>query len=612
MAKPARWLKGSLVGTCVGRPHRKVGGTGLARWYQLRLVEAVVTRWEPVAGPPGGEPEGPAPFCQASLRDLRLKARTPGGGDEALDVRELSVWDWSVRDQREAHGESRCTLVGTVYAQEVPGTRRPALGEDADRLGRGGCLGLLAALLVASWLWWHCGPFTCGLWTTVVATSWWSHRARTRRRTPPSPLSGVLQSVLGFMLIVGGVALAVLLGDAANAGSCTDVTVFWALAGVAVVVAASLLTIRWHLPWTWSAFGAVMVLWCGRTGVDCAGLWVEQGQRALFQRGPPEKASLLDEARQRVFGPPAGDGERPGPPGAAPGASADGGRGEERRGAAPGGAAHGGDGRGGDELGGDGRGGDERGGDERGGDGPGGDGRGGNGGGGDGRRGDAVDGTGRGADGRGAQARGGDGRGGDARGDVPRALGEGELVGRDGAAGDTQGSEGRADDRGGSGRGTPREPRGLDEGLEAASEPRMSVEAALRDPRPFFDGSTRLTLSGDLLFAFDEDRLRPEADARLSQVAKLLRADPRLRVLLEGHADTIGGEQYNQALSERRAQAVRRWLIDRAHLSPLQIDTVGYGNSKPVVPLSKGPGAQAPNRRVELKIISPAPLGQPD
>ncbi|MCA2979120.1 MAG: OmpA family protein [Myxococcaceae bacterium] len=131
----------------------------------------------------------------------------------------------------------------------------------------------------------------------------------------------------------------------------------------------------------------------------------------------------------------------------------------------------------------------------------------------------------------------------------------------------------------------------------------MSVADALSNPSPFVDGSTRITLSGDLLFSFDEDRLTPAAEPVLRQLAKVLRAQPETRVVLEGHADTIGGDQYNQALSERRAEAVRAWLIDNAHLSPLQLDTVGYGNSRPVVPTSRAPSAQAPNRRVEVRAL---------
>jgi outer membrane protein OmpA-like peptidoglycan-associated protein len=142
---------------------------------------------------------------------------------------------------------------------------------------------------------------------------------------------------------------------------------------------------------------------------------------------------------------------------------------------------------------------------------------------------------------------------------------------------------------------------GDDDSLEAASESRMSVEAALNDPKPFLDGTTRITLSGDLLFEFDEDHLKPEAETRLRQVAQLLRLNPGQRVLLEGHADTIGGDQYNQDLSERRAEAVKAWLVEKTHVNPTRIDTVGYGSSKPIVPDSSGPSAQQANRRVELR-----------
>ena len=65
MADPL-WLKGQLTGTCQGKPTRKRGGSGLARWYQLRLTEAVVADWAPVSGPPKDAPSGPPPFSQAS------------------------------------------------------------------------------------------------------------------------------------------------------------------------------------------------------------------------------------------------------------------------------------------------------------------------------------------------------------------------------------------------------------------------------------------------------------------------------------------------------------------------------------------------------------------
>lgn len=131
----------------------------------------------------------------------------------------------------------------------------------------------------------------------------------------------------------------------------------------------------------------------------------------------------------------------------------------------------------------------------------------------------------------------------------------------------------------------------------------MSVEDALREPSAFFSGDQRVTLAGDLLFQFDEDVVRESAAPKLNQLARLLRLDPQKRVLLEGNSDTIGGDQYNQTLSERRAEAVREWLVSRAHINPSQIDTVGYGSSRPVVSPSRRPDAQQPNRRVDIRVL---------
>ena len=499
------WLKGTLTGTCLGKPTRKRGGSGLARWYQLELVEAVISDWEPVAGPPSGAAKkaGEAPFCQATLEDARLRARVPGQTDEALALRELSVWNWKMRDQREAGGESRCTLVGTVYAQEVLGTRRPVLADDADRLGGWGCLAVLAGLLVASWLWWGCGPFTCGLWASVVLASWWSHRMRTRRRTPPGIGSQIIQAVLALLLIVGGVGLTLGLRDPSRVSACGDPTASLAvLIAVAGVVGASLLSVSWPLPWMWTLWTIIMVLWCGRADTDCARLWLRQAQDAV--KGAPLPQSLTEPPQllPQLLPPSPRGGE---------------GRGEGFRKMDGGESDDGGSDSGGSS-----------------------------------------------SDGRGS---GGAGSGGA------------------GSGGTGSGTTGNGED---------------DDTLEAQREPRMSVDQALSDPKAFLDGTSRVTLSGDLLFQFDEDTLKPGAEVKLQQVARLIRLQPARRVLLEGHADTVGGEQYNQSLSERRAEAVRAWLVEQAHLNPMQIDTVGYGSARPIVPASRSPSEQGPNRRVEV------------
>ena len=61
----------------------------------------------------------------------------------------------------------------------------------------------------------------------------------------------------------------------------------------------------------------------------------------------------------------------------------------------------------------------------------------------------------------------------------------------------------------------------------------------------------------DVLFDFNKYTLKPEAREKLAKVSGILLAHPSLRIEVEGHTDSVGGEEYNQRLSEQRAAAVR-------------------------------------------------------
>jgi outer membrane protein OmpA-like peptidoglycan-associated protein len=92
--------------------------------------------------------------------------------------------------------------------------------------------------------------------------------------------------------------------------------------------------------------------------------------------------------------------------------------------------------------------------------------------------------------------------------------------------------------------------------------------------------------------------LRPDSDAALSEILKLLKANPTWKMRVEGHTDNVGRAAANQALSQQRAEAVVAWLaghgIDAARLS-----ATGLGDSKPVADNASEDG-RAKNRRVEL------------
>src|SRR5580765_10732 len=99
-------------------------------------------------------------------------------------------------------------------------------------------------------------------------------------------------------------------------------------------------------------------------------------------------------------------------------------------------------------------------------------------------------------------------------------------------------------------------------GIGAAMGGRVqSLEGALKDLGATVRGrEIKINLAADVLFDFDKADLRPEAGPSLERVLAVLKSYPKAQVLIDGHTDGKGNDQYNQKLSERRADSVRRWL----------------------------------------------------
>jgi OOP family OmpA-OmpF porin len=110
----------------------------------------------------------------------------------------------------------------------------------------------------------------------------------------------------------------------------------------------------------------------------------------------------------------------------------------------------------------------------------------------------------------------------------------------------------------------------------------------------------RIVLRG-VNFEFDSDQLTASSSVTLDVVAETLAGCPRVRTRVEGHTDSVGGDAYNQGLSERRAESVRRYLVGRG-ISAGRIESRGYGESRPVADNGTDEG-RALNRRVELTPI---------
>jgi OOP family OmpA-OmpF porin len=120
----------------------------------------------------------------------------------------------------------------------------------------------------------------------------------------------------------------------------------------------------------------------------------------------------------------------------------------------------------------------------------------------------------------------------------------------------------------------------------------------------------KITLASKALFDFDKAVLKPEGMAAIDSeiIAKLKDVQKLELVLVTGHTDRIGSQAYNQKLSERRADAVRNYLVSKG-VAKDKIETLGMGKTQPVPGVSCTMTAMkeliaclAPNRRVEVEV----------
>ena len=111
----------------------------------------------------------------------------------------------------------------------------------------------------------------------------------------------------------------------------------------------------------------------------------------------------------------------------------------------------------------------------------------------------------------------------------------------------------------------------------------------------------RLTLHVN--FDFDKATIRDADIAQLRKAVDFVKRYPGYKISIEGHTDNIGSEKYNQRLSERRAAAVKEYVLKQGLADGARIKTKGYGKSKPIADNSTEKG-RFENRRVEILILS--------
>ncbi|MFA0961793.1 OmpA family protein [Roseivirga sp. BDSF3-8] len=106
----------------------------------------------------------------------------------------------------------------------------------------------------------------------------------------------------------------------------------------------------------------------------------------------------------------------------------------------------------------------------------------------------------------------------------------------------------------------------------------------------------------NIFFDFDKSSLKPESYPELNRTAEVLKNNPSVKIEIAGHTDNIGSDAYNQRLSERRANSVKQYLLNKG-IAADRLVAKGYGESRPIATNDQEVEGRELNRRVEMKII---------
>jgi OOP family OmpA-OmpF porin len=112
----------------------------------------------------------------------------------------------------------------------------------------------------------------------------------------------------------------------------------------------------------------------------------------------------------------------------------------------------------------------------------------------------------------------------------------------------------------------------------------------------------KIEIKQQVHFATKKYRVLRDSFPLLNEVVQVLRDYPKMRVSIEGHTDTVGGESFNKGLSQRRAEAVLDYLVTRG-ISPERLEAVGFGPTRPIAS-NKTAGGRARNRRTDFRVVA--------
>jgi len=146
---------------------------------------------------------------------------------------------------------------------------------------------------------------------------------------------------------------------------------------------------------------------------------------------------------------------------------------------------------------------------------------------------------------------------------------------------------------------------GLNKGLVVSSE---KLKSAINDlGANQTEMEILIELSDNVLFDFDKWDIRKDGEDSLKKIGDIIKAYKSPKVIISGHTDSKGSEEYNMQLSKKRAESIKKWLVDKENISSEIIETAGFGETRPKVPNVNPDGSDNPegrqkNRRVEIII----------
>ena len=115
--------------------------------------------------------------------------------------------------------------------------------------------------------------------------------------------------------------------------------------------------------------------------------------------------------------------------------------------------------------------------------------------------------------------------------------------------------------------------------------------------------SDRSAITTPVFFQFDRSEITDEGIRQLDQKVDALQRNPSVRIRVEGNADDSGSDEYNMALSQRRAAIVNRYLTERG-IDPSRVQIVSYGEERPACKTSEAEECRSKNRRDDFVILS--------